>query len=147
MNLLSPLASLWWIYWGLLYRGFGNRFGWRSGYERAVRYFTRALAHAPQNAYLYYWRGTLYWRELNDPAQAEADLGRAIELAPRKMARAYLNRAFLRWYALPPDRARAAADFRAYLECGDEPYWRSVAQEHLANLEPGGAGPVPERVS
>ena len=131
MRIVSLLASWWWIYWGLLYRGFGNRFGWQWGYERAAHYFTRALIHAPENAQLYYWRGTLYWRELHDPQQAEDDLSQAIELAPEKMARAYLNRAFLHWYALPPDREGAAADFRAYLERGDEPYWRSVAQEHL----------------
>lgn len=134
MNLLSLLAGAWWVYWGLVYRAFGNRLGWREGYERAVRYFTRALADMPSSARLYYWRGTLHWRELNDPAQAEADLSRAIEIAPHKMARAYLNRAFLRWYALPPDRDGAGADFRAYLERGSEPYWRSVAQEHLERM-------------
>jgi len=141
MNLFALLAGGWWIYWGLLHRGFANRFAWREGYERAVRCFTRALAHMPANARLYYWRGTLYWRELNDPQRAEADLTQAVELDPR-LGRAYLNRAFLRWYALSPDHDGAAADLRAYLERGSEPYWRAVAQEHLDKLEPGATGPA-----
>ena len=134
MSVLSRLASWWWIYWGLFFRGLGNRFAWKEGYGRAVGYFTRGLAAAPKNASLYYWRGTLYWRELGDPARAEADLTQAIELSPDKMARAYLNRAFARWYTLPPNQEGAAEDFRAYLERGSDPYWRHVAQEHLEQL-------------
>ena len=131
--MLAFLAAMWWTYWGQLFRALGNRFGWRGEYHRAVACFSRGLIAAPQNARLYYWRGTLYWRELGDPARAEEDLSRAIELSPQ-MARAYLNRAFARWYTLPPNREGAAADLRAYLERGDDPYWRSVAQEHLAQL-------------
>jgi tetratricopeptide (TPR) repeat protein len=133
MSLWSSLAAAWWTYWGLLFRALGNRLAWRESYHRAVGFFTRGLAATPQRANLYYWRGTLYWRELGDPAQAEADLTKAIELNP-KLARAYLNRAFVRWYTLPLNPEGAAEDFRAYLEHGSEPYWRRVAQEHLEQL-------------
>ncbi|MGB9723504.1 MAG: hypothetical protein ACP5OO_11460 [Chloroflexia bacterium] len=132
----SFIATTFWIYLGLLFRSFGNQFAWRQGYRWAISCFSRGLHHDPDNPYLYYWRGTLYWRELGDCRQAEADLSRAIALAPR-MARAYLNRAFARWYASPPDRAGAAEDFRAYLERDQDPYWRQVALEHLQKLGEG----------
>lgn len=131
------LAAVWWGYWGLLYRAFGNRLNSRGAYRRAVACFTRALAHAPEDARLYLWRGTLYWRELGATPLAEEDLGRAIELAPA-MSRPYLNRALARWYALPPDRAGAAEDFCAYLERADDAYWQAVAREHLAQFEEAG---------
>jgi tetratricopeptide (TPR) repeat protein len=136
----SFLAKTFWIYFGLLFRAFGNRFGWSDAYQGALSCFSRALEHAPQDAYLYLWRGTLYWREFSATQKAEADLTRAIELDPR-LARAYLNRAFARWYALPPDRPGAAADFRAFLERSAEPYWRGVVEELLQQFAaaPGGA--------
>jgi tetratricopeptide (TPR) repeat protein len=134
MGWWAYLAALWWIYWGLLYRAFGNRLGMGGAYRRAAACFTRALAHTPEDARLYLWRGTLYWRELGSIRLAEEDLGRAIELAP-EMGRPYLNRALARWYALPPDRASAAADFRSYLERADDAYWEAVAREHLAQFE------------
>ncbi len=132
----SLLAETLWIYLGLLFRSFGNQFAWRWAYRLAVECFTRGLRYDPENPYLYYWRGTLYWRELGEHLRAESDLSQAISLAPR-MARAYLNRAFARWYASPPNRAGAAEDFRAYLdlEQGQDPYWRQVALEHLQRPE------------
>jgi tetratricopeptide (TPR) repeat protein len=133
MPILSSLASGWWAYWGLVFRGFGNWLAWKEGYARAVDCFTRGLAATPRRANLYYWRGTLCWRELGELGQAEADLTRAIELNPN-LARAYLNRAFVRWYALPPNREGAVEDFQAYLARGDDPYWRGQAQEHLQGL-------------
>jgi len=134
MGWWSWLAVTMWVYFGLLFRAFGNRFAWLDAYQRAVDCFSRGLDRAPEDARLYFWRGTLFWRELGDSQRAEADLTRAIELAP-KMAKAYLNRAFARWYALPPNRRTAAEDFRAYLSHSDDPYWCSVALQHLQQLE------------
>jgi tetratricopeptide (TPR) repeat protein len=128
------LAATLWAYFGLLFRAFGNRFGQPETFRRAVACFTRALAYAPADASLYLWRGTLLWRELGEHREAEADLSRAIQLEP-SLARAYLNRAFARAYAFPPDRAGAAADLRAYLERADDPYWHAVAAELLRELE------------
>lgn len=133
MAVWSFLATGWWIYWGQVFRSLGNRFAWREGYRLAVDCFTRGLRHSPGHAALYFWRGTLRWRELGDSAQAETDLSQAIALSPQ-MARAYLNRAFARWYATPPNREGAAEDFRAYLARSSDPYWRGVAQEHLQQL-------------
>lgn len=130
----SLIARMLWTYLGLLFRSFGNQFAWKRAYRLAVECFTRGLRCDPEDPYLYYWRGTLYWRELGDCQRAEADLSRAISLSPQ-MARAYLNRAFARWYALPPNRAGAAEDFRAYLERAKDPYWRQVALEHLQRYE------------
>ncbi len=132
----SFLAKVFWIYFGLLFRALGNRFGWGDSYGSAVRCFSRAMAHDPGDAHLYFWRGTLRWREFGDVAGAEADLTRAIELDPH-LTRAYLNRGLARWYTLPPDRAGATADFRAFLECSGEPYWRGVVEELLGRA----AGP------
>jgi len=134
MGWWAYLAATVWSYFGLLFRSFGNRFGRPATYRRAVSCFTRALQYAPQDASLYFYRGTLYWRELGDFQQAEADLTRAIELDP-SLARAYLNRAFARRYALPPNRSGAAEDLRAYLDRADDPYWRAVAEEKLQELE------------
>jgi len=123
-----------WVYFGLLFRAFGNQFAWRGGYRAAVACFSRALGHAPGNAQLYFWRGTLYWRELGEIAKAEADLTRAIEL-DSQMARAYLNRGLARWYAAGADRAAAAADLRAFLERSSDAYWREVALRLLEQAE------------
>ena len=142
----SFVAVPFWVYFGLLFRAFGNRFAWRGGYRAAVACFSRALAYAPGNAQLYFWRGTLYWRELEETGRAEADLSRAIELDP-KMARAYLNRGLARWYAAEADRAAAVADLRAFLEHSTDSYWREVALRLLQQAEqsplPGEAGPAP----
>ncbi|MBN1484316.1 MAG: hypothetical protein JXA37_06295 [Chloroflexia bacterium] len=127
------LLSWWWVYWGLFNRALGNRRRSRYAYTRSVACFSRALGHMPDDAQVYLWRGTLYWRELDRPAQAEADLDRALELNPR-LAEAYLNRAFVRQYRLPPDRAGAVRDLRAYLEYGRDTYWRQVAQQQLQQL-------------
>lgn len=141
----SLVAVPFWIYFGLLFRAFGNQFAWRGGYRAAVACFSRALGYAPQNAHLYFWRGTLYWRELGEIERAEADLTRAIELNPQ-MARAYLNRGLARWYAAKVDRAAAAADLRAFLERSDDAYWREVALRLLEQVEQppvvGGLGTV-----
>ncbi|MGC8873504.1 MAG: tetratricopeptide repeat protein [Chloroflexia bacterium] len=133
MGFWSYLAATLWAYFGLLFRAFGNRFGRPETFRRAVACLTRALAHAPADPLLYLWRGTLLWRELGDYHEAEADLTRAIQLDP-SLARAYLNRAFARAYAFPPNPAGAAADFRAYLERADDPYWRTVAEKVLQEL-------------
>jgi tetratricopeptide (TPR) repeat protein len=129
-------AYWWWVYFGLLFRAFGNRFAWRAAYQRAVNYFARAIQHSPENANLYFWRGTLYWRELGNNEQAEIDLSKAIELNP-KLLRAYLNRAFVRWYDLPPRFAEAAEDLSLYVKHSEDPYWRAVAEEHLLRLQGG----------
>lgn len=134
MSGLSFILVPFWTYFGLLFRAFGNQFSWVGAYQRAVECFSRGLRHAPQNAHLYFWRGTLYWRELGQSQQAEADLTRAIALDPQ-MSRAYLNRGLARWYAVPPDRQGAAADLQAFLQRGSDPYWRQVALEHLRRLQ------------
>lgn len=137
MGFWNYFAATLWAYFGLLFRAFGNRFGRPETFRRAVACFTRALAYAPADASLYLWRGTLLWRELGSHHEAEADLTRAIQLDP-SLARAYLNRAFARAYAFPPNPAGAAADFRAYIERADDPYWRAVAEKVLHELESRG---------
>ena len=127
------LAVTWWTYIALLLRSFGNALGWHAAYQGAVSGLTRALARSPESAQLLFWRGTLYWRELREPALGEADLSRAIELAP-KLARAHLNRAFARLELAPPDRAGAVADMQAYLALDQDPYWRGVVGEYLQEM-------------
>ncbi len=142
----SFLAFWWWVYFGLLFRSLGNYFSWPGGYRRAVVYFSRALRRSPGEARLYFWRGTLYWRELGDHTRAEADLSRSIELDPRR-PRTFLNRAFVRWYDTPPRYDLAAEDLRTYLSLSQDPYWCAVAREHLERLErePVAEGPQDSR--
>jgi tetratricopeptide (TPR) repeat protein len=143
MSAWSSAVTLWWIYWGQLFRALANGLAWRGGYLWAVGCFSRALQASPGHARLYFWRGTLYWRELGDNARAEADLSQAIALAPH-LARAYLNRAFVRWYGTPPDWEAASQDLRAFLARSDDPYWRRIAQEHLQQqADPGTPESVP----
>jgi tetratricopeptide (TPR) repeat protein len=129
----SFLMAVWWTYLGMLGRAVGNASGQRGAYQWSVRCLSRAIAYTPEEANPHFWRGTLYWREFAAYEQAAADLSRAIELNP-DLVEAYLNRAFVRQYTLPPDRAGAMQDLQVYLDQGTDPYWRGVAQEQLDQL-------------
>lgn len=130
----SFLMAIWWTYLGMLGRALGNTSGQRRAYQWSVSCLSRAIAYTPDEANLYFWRGTLHWREFATYEQAEADLGRAVELNPG-LAEAYLNRAFVRQYTFPPNRAGAIQDLQAYMERGTDHYWRGIAQEQLRQLE------------
>ncbi len=124
----------------MLQRAFGNAVGWMPAYRDAVRCLDRAIKLAPNDSRLYFWRGTLYWRELREPAAAETDLSHALVLAPR-LARAYLNRAFARLEKVPPDQAGVVQDLKAFLQLDQDPYWTEVAEERLKELEARSRGP------
>ena len=129
----SFLMAVWWTYLGMLGRALGNASGQRGAYQWSVSCLSRAIVYTPEEANLYFWRGTLHWREFAAYEQAESDLSRAIELKP-DLIEAYLNRAFVRQYTSPPNRAGAIQDLQTYLGQSTDPYWCGVAQEQLDQL-------------
>jgi tetratricopeptide (TPR) repeat protein len=114
------------------HRHFGNKYGIREEYEKAVDAFTRAIAHNSHFARAYMERGILYWRELDHPRRAVIDLTTAYELDPT-LIEARFNRGVahqeLREYS------EALSDFRAYLSEGEHPYWREHAEKMIPELE------------
>ncbi len=113
------------------YRHFGNKYGLRAEYEKAIDAFTRAISYKPDYARAYMERGILYWREVDHPRRAILDLTRAFELDPG-LSEATFNRGIahqqLREYE------EALTDFRAYLLVGDHLHWREYAQNMIKEL-------------
>jgi tetratricopeptide (TPR) repeat protein len=114
------------------HRHFGNKYGLRQEYEKAVDAYSRAIGYDPDFARAYMERGILFWRELDHPRRAVIDLTTAYELDP-SLTEARFNRGVahqeLREYA------DALSDFRAYLSQGDHPYWREHAEKMIRELE------------
>ncbi|MFM7159461.1 MAG: hypothetical protein ACKO3P_03715, partial [Planctomycetaceae bacterium] len=53
--------------------------------ERAVAYFTRSLGREPNDTHALFFRG-MEWLERDNPARAEADVNRLVELRPKLAA-------------------------------------------------------------
>ncbi len=119
------LRGMTWRHWGHLYND-------SVAYGRAEQDFTRAINILPTFAQALYDRGLLRWRELGDGAGAEADLTRVLELDPQR-AEAWFNRALAR--EVSGNLIGAVADFRRYLDEGDDPQWREISQRQIAVLE------------
>jgi tetratricopeptide (TPR) repeat protein len=119
------LRGMTWRHWGHLYND-------PAAYCQAERDFSRAIEILPTFAQALYDRGLLRWRELGDGAGAEADLTRVLELDPRRVE-AWFNRALAR--EVSGNLTGAAADFRRYLDEGDDPQWREISQRQIAVLE------------
>ena len=131
--------SLWWqrvharIHYAmaLLHRYYGNRDHLPSEHMRAIEALNRAIACDPTNARAYLVRGILWWRELDHPRRAVLDLTEAYRLNPR-LAEARFNRGVA--YQQLREYDKAIADFEAYLEVGNHPYWREYAREMVEEL-------------
>lgn len=94
------------------HRHFGNLYSDEESYENAIEDLTRALQLNANNAEAHAMRGTLYWRELNDPHRAIRDLSRALDLDGTCWD-ALLNRGLARQEA--GDLASALADLEHYI--------------------------------
>ena len=116
---------------GLAHRYWGNAHGLQSEYEKAIEHFNRALSYKPDYAKIYLDRGILYWREMDHPRRAIYDFSQALTL-DAELVKARFNRGIahqqLREYG------KAIADFQAYLQNGDHPYWREYAESMIKEL-------------
>jgi tetratricopeptide (TPR) repeat protein len=113
------------------HRHFGNEYGNRQEYQKAINNYGRAIARDPLYAQPYYSRGILYYRELANYAGAVQDLSRAIELRPH-WARAYFNRGLA--HKMHGELDEAVADLEQYLEMGQHEFWLDAARRQLAEL-------------
>lgn len=131
-HLLSAAWARFQFMLALSYRHFGNQYGLKEEYERAIDAFNRAISHDPDFAQAYLQRGILYWREMDHPRKAIIDLTAAYVLNP-SLSEARFNRGVahqqLREYA------EAVADFEAYLKEGDHPHWREYAETMIQELK------------
>jgi tetratricopeptide (TPR) repeat protein len=138
MNLyqkLNHLFQVWlargYYFTGVMHRYFGNAYAMRAEYEQAIDDFTRAIAHDPKFAQAFLDRGILYWRELDHPRRAIQDLTIALTLNPA-LYEAIFNRGIA--YQQLREYDRAIAEFTAYLEVGQHPYWREYAENMVREL-------------
>jgi tetratricopeptide (TPR) repeat protein len=116
---------------GLAHRYWGNAHGLPSEYEKAIEYFTNALDYKPDYARIYLDRGILYWREMDHPRRAIHDLTQALFL-DTGLHEARFNRGIAHQQLREYDEA--IADFQAYLQAGDHPYWREYAENMIKEL-------------
>jgi tetratricopeptide (TPR) repeat protein len=91
----------------------GAAFLEKGDHARAIQDLTRAIEQAPNAAELWFDRG--YARaQLLDLTGADADLSRAIELDPARMARAYACRGLIR--STPEQPRQGVPDLARFLE-------------------------------
>ncbi len=138
MGIFSRLRLWWrrgwarphfWLGQAHCYRG--NATGDLRAYQRAVASYARALKWDPTWTEVCLERGVLFWRELHIPRQAVAELSEALRLDPQLYG-ALFNRGVA--YQQLREYERAVADFRAYLEVGEDPYWREYAAKMVEVL-------------
>jgi tetratricopeptide (TPR) repeat protein len=135
MSFINTLRAYYHFSVGNFHRSAGNHSGSLSAYRSAVEAFTRAIELHPTFARAYEARGTLYWRELNDHANAIADCTHAIALNSR-LANAYLNRGFARVYGRMGTVEEKIADFSRYIAIGKNRFLRSEARQQIERLQP-----------
>jgi len=126
------IASWWLTLRAASHRHFGNAYADRDSYENAIADLTYAIQLNPDKAEAYVMRGTLYWRELNDPQRAVRDLDRALELAPTYWE-ALLNRGFAHQAA--GEWELALSDLRRYAADAPVSSWTSTAEYVCRQLE------------
>ena len=130
---IRQLIARYYYSWGLSHRYVANRFGLEWEYDRAARYFSKAIRWDPGYARAYLDRGILNWRELDNPRQAVHDLTLAHTLN-ENLTEARFNRGVAHQELGTYDRA--IADFKAYLEVGEHPHWRGYAEAMIKELQP-----------
>jgi len=114
------------------HRHFGNIYGDREAYENAIADLTVALRHDPGNVEAYVMRGTLYWRELDQPQRGVRDLTLALTTNPARWD-ALLNRGFA--YQAAGDWEAALADLRRYVAEAPANSWKPTAIHLCRELE------------
>jgi tetratricopeptide (TPR) repeat protein len=114
------------------HRHFGNLYGNQLEHWAAVDNYTRAADLDPGYAQVYYSRGVLYWREIDNQYRAIQDLTRVLELVPT-WAEAYFNRGMA--HKLRKEVDRAIADFQQYLAIGTDEFWLESARRQIDELQ------------
>jgi tetratricopeptide (TPR) repeat protein len=112
------------------HRHYGIVFSDRNEFEDAVEEYGRAIAFNPAMRKAYLERGILYWRELNEPKRAIADLTAALQLKP-----GWPEALFCRGlaYEAAGDFPAAIQDLAGYVS-SDDHAWRSAAERQLVIL-------------
>jgi tetratricopeptide (TPR) repeat protein len=126
-------AVAWWLTLrAASYRHFGNLYGDRDAYDSAIGDLTYAIHLDPGRVEAYVMRGTLYWRELNEPARAVRDFDLALRLDATRWD-ALLNRGLA--YQVAGDWERALADLRRYVTDAPGGSWKITAENLCQHLE------------
>ena len=102
-----------------------------GNFEAALDDYARALELNPDDVDAYYNRGTVY-AMMEAYELALADLDHALELAP-EFAQVYGNRGLV--YKAMGETEKAIADLERFLELSDNPQWRQMIGQHLAELK------------
>ena len=112
------------------HRHYGIVFADRGEFEDAVAEYGRAIASNPAMRRAYLERGILYWRELNQPQRAIADLTVALEFQP-----GWPEALFCRGlaYVAAGDYPEAIRDLDGYIR-SDDRAWQASAQSQLSLL-------------
>jgi tetratricopeptide (TPR) repeat protein len=124
--------AYWWYAWGLSWCYWGVRGGSNQSFFRAgIRSFNRALRLWPAFASVYYRRGLIRGRELNEHAAGIADMSQAIAIDPER-PEPYLQRGlFQRFHG---DSRAALADLQHYVTIANDAFWRAEAQRQIAMI-------------
>ena len=112
------------------HRHYGIVYADRHEFQDAVEEYGRAVASNPALRRAYLERGILYWRELNMPKRAIADLTTALELQP-----GWPEALFCRGlaYVAAGDFPAAIGDLASYVSSNDRA-WRASAESQLELL-------------
>jgi tetratricopeptide (TPR) repeat protein len=121
---LDPAAAEVYLNRGGTYATLGN-------FEAALDDYARTLELSPDDVDVYYNRGTVY-AMIEAYDLALADLNRALELDP-EFAQVYGNRGLV--YKAMGQTQKAIADLERFLELSDNPQWRQMIEQHLADLK------------
>ena len=122
---------------------YGNQYGDRESYQRAIGDLSHALLLHAENVNALVMRGTIYWRELAQADRAVRDLSEALRLAPAHWD-ALFNRALARHLA--GDVAGALDDLQRYIDDAPSGRWKAAAErlrDDLASLPAGGESNTP----
>jgi tetratricopeptide (TPR) repeat protein len=114
-----------------VYLNRGGTFATLGDMEAALQDYGQALALQPDDVEAYYNRGTVY-AILERYPEALQDMDRALEIDPT-FAQVYGNRGLI--YKTLGETEAAIADLETFLELTDNPEWRSMIEQHLAELK------------
>lgn len=131
-NVWRRLASWWLTLRAASYRHFGNLYGDRDAYANAIGDLTYAIHLNPGQVDAYVMRGTLYWREMREPARAIRDFDQALALDATRWE-ALLNRGLA--YQVAGDWEKSLADLRRYISAAPGSSWTQTAESLCRQLE------------
>lgn len=114
-----------------VYLNRGGTYATLGDLDAALQDYSQALALQPDDAEAYYNRGTVYAIQ-ERYSEALQDLNRAIEIDP-DFAQVYGNRGLI--YKALGETEAAIADLETFIELTDNPEWKAMIEQHLADLK------------